>query len=66
MASPDFAVASSDALVQAGCTIVGVITAPDTPAGRGMNIPESAVKNYPIEQGIQLLQPEKLPNHHFI
>ena len=44
MGTPDFAVASLDALVKAGCNIVGVVTAPDKPAGRGMKITESAVK----------------------
>ena len=42
--TPGFAVASLDALVKAGCNIVGVITAPDKPAGRGLKLQESAVK----------------------
>lgn len=66
MGTPDFAVASLDALVQAGCTIVGVITAPDKPAGRGMKLTESAVKKYAIEKGLHILQPEKLKNPDFI
>ncbi len=44
MGTPEFAVASLDALVQAGGNIVGVVTAPDKPAGRGMKLTESAVK----------------------
>ena len=44
MGTPEFAVASLDALVKAKCNIVGVITAPDKPAGRGMKMTESAVK----------------------
>jgi methionyl-tRNA formyltransferase len=64
--TPEFAVASLDALVQAGCTIVGVVTAPDKPAGRGMKLTESAVKKYAIEKGLRLLQPEKLKNETFI
>lgn len=44
MGTPEFAVASLDALVNAGCTIVGVVTAPDKPAGRGLKLQESAIK----------------------
>jgi methionyl-tRNA formyltransferase len=66
MGTPDFAVASLDALVKAGCNIVGVITAPDKPAGRGMKLTESAVKKYAVEKGLNILQPEKLKNPAFI
>ena len=66
MGTPDFAVASLDALVKAGCHIVGVITAPDKPAGRGMKLTESAVKKYAVEKGLHLLQPERLKNPAFI
>jgi len=66
MGTPEFAVASLDALVQAGCNIVTVITAPDKPAGRGMKLQESAVKKYAVEKGLPLLQPEKLKNPQFL
>ena len=66
MGTPDFAVASLDALVKAGCNIVGVITAPDKPAGRGMKITESAVKKYAVQKGLRIQQPEKLKNPLFI
>ncbi|WP_235954137.1 methionyl-tRNA formyltransferase [Limnovirga soli] len=66
MGTPEFAVASLQALVNAGCTIVGVITAPDKPAGRGMKLTQSAVKKYAEEQGLHILQPEKLKNPDFI
>ena len=66
MGTPDFAVASLAALVQAGNNIVGVITAPDRPAGRGMKLQESAVKKYAVEQGLHILQPEKLKNPQFL
>ncbi len=46
MGTPEFAVASLDALVKAGYNVVGVVTAPDKPAGRGMKVTESAVKKY--------------------
>lgn len=66
MGTPEFAVASLDALVQAGCNIVGVVTAPDKPAGRGMQLQQSAVKKFAVEHGLHLLQPEKLKNPAFI
>ena len=44
MGTPEFAVASLDALVKAGYDIAAVVTAPDKPAGRGMKLTESAVK----------------------
>ncbi len=60
MGTPEFAVASLDALVQAGCNIIAVITAPDKPAGRGMKLTESAVKKYAVEKQLAVLQPVKL------
>jgi methionyl-tRNA formyltransferase len=66
MGTPEFAVASLDALVNADCTVVGVITAPDKPAGRGLKLQESAVKKYAIEKGLKILQPEKLRNPQFL
>jgi methionyl-tRNA formyltransferase len=66
MGTPEFAVASLDALVQAGCNIVGVITAPDKPAGRGMKLTESAVKKYALEKVLHIMQPEKLKDSSFL
>jgi len=66
MGTPDFAVASLDALVKAEFDIVAVITAPDKPAGRGQKLNESAVKKYAFEKGIPVLQPEKLKNPEFL
>jgi methionyl-tRNA formyltransferase len=66
MGTPEFAVASLDALVKAGHNIVGVITAPDKPAGRGMKMNESAVKKYAVEHALHILQPEKLKNLEFL
>jgi methionyl-tRNA formyltransferase len=66
MGTPEFAVASLDALVKAGCNIVGVITAPDKPGGRGMQLQQSAVKKYAIENNLHILQPEKLKNSEFL
>lgn len=66
MGTPAFAVASLDALVKAGCTIAGVITAPDKNAGRGMQLQQSAVKKYAIEHQLKILQPEKLKSLQFL
>jgi len=66
MGTPEFAVASLHKLVQAGCNIVGVVTAPDKPAGRGMQLQQSAVKKYAVEKGLNVLQPEKLKDPVFI
>jgi len=65
MGTPDFAVASLKALVDGGYNIVGVITAPDKPAGRGKKLNESAVKKYAVENKLNVLQPEKLKNPEF-
>lgn len=66
LGTPEFAVASLDALERAGYNIVGVVTAPDKPAGRGMKLQESAVKKYAAEKGLTILQPEKLKNPAFL
>ena len=66
MGTPEFAVASLDALVKSKCNIVGVITAPDKPAGRGMKMTESAVKKYAVRHHLKVLQPEKLKNPQFL
>lgn len=66
MGTPVFAVASLNELVLGGFNIVGVVTAPDKPAGRGMKLTQSAVKQYAEEQGLNILQPEKLKNNEFI
>ncbi len=66
MGTPDFAVPSLDILIQNNYNVVGVITAPDKPSGRGQQINESAVKKYAIEKELNILQPEKLKNPDFI
>ena len=66
MGTPDFAVASLKALVEKDYNIVGVITAPDKPAGRGRKINTSAVKKYAESVGLNLLQPEKLRDEEFL
>ncbi|MBS1589079.1 MAG: methionyl-tRNA formyltransferase [Bacteroidetes bacterium] len=66
MGTPLFAVASLQALIDAGAQIVGVVTSPDKPAGRGMHIHKSAVKEYAEAQNLNLLQPEKLKSTEFL
>ena len=66
MGTPEFAVASLDALVKAQCNIVGVITAPDKPGGRGMQLQQSDVKKYAAENNLNVFQPEKLKDPQFL
>ena len=66
MGTPDFAVASLKALLESDFDIVGVITAPDKPAGRGQKLNESAVKKFALEHNLKVLQPEKLKNPEFL
>lgn len=66
LGTPVFSVAVLDKLVQEGCNVVGVVTAPDKPAGRGMQLSQSPVKKYAVEKGLHLLQPEKLKDPVFI
>jgi methionyl-tRNA formyltransferase len=66
MGTPEFAVASLDALVKAGYTIAGVVTAPDKPAGRGMKMQQSEVKKYALKHKLKVLQPEKLKDVSFL
>lgn len=66
MGTPDFAVATLKALVDNNYNIVGVITAPDKPAGRGRKLNESAVKKYAVSNGLNLLQPTNLKSEAFI
>ncbi len=64
--TPDFAVATLDAIVNAGYDVVAVVTAPDKPAGRGKKISMSPVKKYALEKGLTVLQPEKLKDPVFL
>ncbi len=64
--TPDFAVESLKILFENGYNICGVITAPDKPAGRGMQMQQSAVKKYAQSKGLFILQPEKLKDPAFL
>lgn len=66
MGTPEFAVASLDAIVNSRHKVVAVVTAPDKPASRGLKLQASAVKDYALKHNIPVLQPEKLKNEAFI
>jgi methionyl-tRNA formyltransferase len=66
MGTPDFAVCSLDRLVRGGYPVVGVVTVPDKPAGRGRKLQQSAVKLYALENELKVLQPANLKNEDFL
>lgn len=66
MGTPDFAVESLKILVENNYNVVGVITMPDKPSGRGHKLQFSAVKQYAIEKNLNILQPEKLKDESFL
>lgn len=66
MGTPDFAVESLKALHENGYNVVGVVTMPDKPAGRGHKIQFSPVKQYALDHNLTLLQPEKLKDEAFL
>lgn len=65
MGTPEFAVNSLKAIIEAEYHVVGVITAPDRPAGRGRKLRESAVKTYALTQNLPVLQPTNLKSEEF-
>ena len=66
MGTPDFAVGVLKEIVEAGKNVVGVITAPDRPAGRGRKVTSPAVKEYAILKGLKVLQPTNLKDESFL
>ena len=66
MGTPEFAVESLKALVENNYNVVGVVTMPDKPAGRGYKLKASPVKQYALEQGLPVLQPERLKDESFL
>lgn len=66
MGTPDFAVPSLKILLEKAYSIVGVVTAPDKPAGRGKKLQESAVKKFAVERGLNVLQPTNLKDPGFL
>jgi len=66
MGTPGFAVEPLDTLIKKGYTISAVVTAPDKPVGRGLKIGESEIKQYAVEKGLKILQPQSLKDEAFI
>lgn len=66
MGTPDFAVATLEALINNNHQVVGVITAPDRPAGRGRKLQQSAVKQFALKNNLPVLQPTNLKNTEFL
>ena len=66
MGTPEFSVGPLDALRKKGYKVVGVVTVPDKPSGRGLKMQESAVKQYAVKEGLPVLQPEKLKDEEFL
>ncbi len=64
--TPEFAVASLDALLKSGADVAAVVTMPDKVGGRGHKVIESAVKQYAVAHNLPLLQPEKLKAPEFV
>jgi methionyl-tRNA formyltransferase len=66
MGTPEFAVPSLERIVNAGYEVAAVITAPDKPAGRGLQMNQSALKKFALSKGLNVLQPEKLKDPKFL
>lgn len=66
MGTPEFAVATLDAIIKSGHEVVAVVTVPDKPSGRGQKMSISPVKEYALKNNIELLQPRKLRDESFI
>lgn len=66
MGTPDFAVATLKSIIEHNYNVVGVITAPDRPAGRGRKLKASAVKEYALSKNLRILQPTNLKDETFI
>ncbi len=66
MGTPDFAVGVLKDLIQHKFNIVGVLTAPDKPAGRGRKLNQSAIKKYALKKQLKVLQPTSLKNEDFL
>jgi len=66
MGTPDFAIPSLKILLDNQYDIVSVVTVPDKPAGRGLQLSTSAVKQYAQNHRLQLLQPERMKDEYFI
>lgn len=66
MGTPDFAVAPLQTLLDNGYNVSAIVTVPDKPSGRGLQVNESAVKKFAVAHGIPVLQPVKMKDPEFI
>ncbi|MEM1135168.1 MAG: methionyl-tRNA formyltransferase [Bacteroidota bacterium] len=66
MGTPEFAVPSLESIIKANYNVVGIVTAPDKPAGRGLKLQFSPIKNTALKHQIPVLQPEKLKDEQFL
>lgn len=66
LGTPDFAVESLRRIVDGGYNVVGVVTMPDKPAGRGKHLQQSAVKQFAVSRGLNVMQPERLKDEAFV
>ncbi|AEM71959.1 Methionyl-tRNA formyltransferase [Allomuricauda ruestringensis DSM 13258] len=66
MGTPDFAVGTLKKILETDFNVVGVITAPDRPAGRGRKVQESAVKQFAVQHNLKVLQPTNLKDESFL
>lgn len=66
MGTPEFAVAPLAKLLDSGCNVVGVVTVPDKPAGRGLKVRESAVKQFAVAKGLPVYQPQRLKDPQWL
>lgn len=66
MGTPEFAVATIDAIIKSDADLLAVVTVPDKPSGRGQKISISPVKEYALKNSIEILQPAKLRDEEFI
>lgn len=66
MGTPEFAVTILKGIVESGYNVVGVVTAPDKPAGRGRKLQESAVKQYAVSKNLKIFQPVNLKSSDFL
>ena len=64
--TPEIAAYQLEQLHKNNYNIIAVVTQPDKPSGRGLKVNESAVKKYAVEQGLPILQPEKLRDEEFL
>jgi len=66
MGTPEFAIPSLEAIVSEGHELIGIVTQPDRPKGRGKRLSPPPVKEWAVERGYKIYQPEKVRDNEFI